>query len=97
MSEDETSEKVERKLQAFEESLDNLQTELVRHSDQIRALKEKHAKEIEELKEEIHELIDAVEDLATAKESVQRTSDAQEKALNRFHRRIEGLKQNFKD
>jgi hypothetical protein len=65
----------------------------VDHATQIRELKAHHATEIGELKDGVRELIDALEDLATAKEQVPITTLAAESALNRFRRRIEGLKQ----
>jgi hypothetical protein len=81
-----------------EEDLINLKRDVDRHEQvitedaiQIAALKS----EIEDLKEGIRELIDAVEDLSTAKGNVAIATPSEE-ALKRFGRRIEGLKQHFK-
>jgi prefoldin subunit 5 len=77
-----------------EEDLINLKHDVDRHEQvitedaiQIAALKS----EIEDLKEGIRELIDAVEDLSTAKGNVAITTPSEE-ALKRFGRRIEGLR-----
>ena len=82
-----------------DEDLINLKQDVDRHEQvitedaiQIAALKS----EIEDLKDGIRELIDAIEDLATAKRHVAITTIDEEEALQRFGRRIEGLKQHFK-
>ena len=84
---------------ASEEDLIDLKDTVDRHEHaitedaiQIAALKS----QIEDLKDGIRELIDAVEDLATAKRNVEITLEAEDVALKRFGRRIEGLKQHFK-
>jgi hypothetical protein len=45
----------------------------------------------------MRELIDAFEDLATAKQSVQMFTDVQEEALKRFLRSTKDLKERFKE
>jgi hypothetical protein len=55
-----TNEEIDRKLGNLDKSLDDQQTELVSHSDQIRALKEKHGKEIEALQGDIKNLAELV-------------------------------------
>ena len=55
-----TNEEIDRKLEDVDKSLDNQQTELVSHSDQIRELKEKHGKEIESLQADIKNLAELV-------------------------------------
>ena len=55
-----TNEEIGRKLEDVDKSLDNQQTELVSHSDQIRALKGKHGKEIESLQGDIKNLAELV-------------------------------------
>jgi hypothetical protein len=55
-----TNEEIDRKLEDLDKSLDNQQTELVSHSDQIRALKEDHGKEIEALQEDVRHLAELV-------------------------------------
>lgn len=86
-----------------EDELINLRHDVDRHEDaviedarQIASLKAEMKELKNELKDGIRELIDAVEDLATAKEAVHTNSQAEVSALERFHRRIEGLKQHFK-
>jgi hypothetical protein len=81
-----------------DEDLIGLRHDVDRHEDavnkdtrQIYLLKA----EIQELKESIRQLIDAVEDLSIAKQ-VPIITEIQEKALKRFERLIEGLKQRFK-
>jgi hypothetical protein len=79
-----------------EEDLINLKHDVDRHEQvitedaiQIAALKS----EIEDLKDGIRVLIDTVEDLSIA---VPITTVEAQGALNRFGRRITGLKQHFK-
>jgi hypothetical protein len=55
-----SDEEIDRKLEDVDKSLDNQQTELVSHSDQIRELKEKHGKEIEALQGDIKSLTELV-------------------------------------
>jgi hypothetical protein len=55
-----TNEEIDRKLEDVDKSLDNQQTELVSHSDQIRELKEKYVKEIESLQGDIKNLAELV-------------------------------------
>lgn len=83
-------------MKAYKDQLDALRVPhehaVTEDERQIAALKA----EIKELKYGVREVIDAVEDLAIAKQQEQITTDQAQRAFDRFGRRITGLKQRFK-